>query len=152
MDRVVVIGVGNPYRRDDGVGPAIIDLLRGNGLPDGVRLECSLGDTADLMDLWRGTDLAIVIDAARPRRTRPGAVHHAVSSHHLPMGEAVELARALDRMPRRLELYAIEAADTGHGQGLSPPVRAAARRTAAAIAAAIAVEVKGICALPIRPK
>ena len=148
MDRVVVIGVGNPYRRDDGVGPAIIELLRRNDLPHEVRLECSLGDTADLMDLWRGAELAIVVDAARPRRTRPGAVHHTVSSHHLPMGEAVELARARDRMPQRLELYAIEAADTGHGQGLSPHVRAAARRTAQAIA----VEVKRLCALRIRPR
>jgi hydrogenase maturation protease len=148
MDRVVVIGVGNPYRRDDGVGAAVIELLRRNGLPRGVRLECSLGDTADLMDLWRGAELAIVVDAARPRRTRPGAVHHTVSSHHLPMGEAVELARALDRMPKRLELYAIEAADTGHGQGLTPQVGAAARQTARAIA----VEVKRLCALPIPPK
>jgi hydrogenase maturation protease len=148
MERVVVIGVGNPYRRDDGVGPAIINLLRRNGLPDGVRLECSLGDTADLMDLWRDTELAIVVDAARPRRTRPGAVHHTVSSHHLPMGEAVELARALDRMPKRLELYAIEVADTGHGEGLSPQVHTAARRTAQAIA----VDVKRLCALPIQPR
>jgi hydrogenase maturation protease len=149
MDRtVVVIGVGNPYRRDDGVGAAVVELLRRLGLPDGVRLECSLGDTAELIELWRDTDLAVVVDAARPAIARPGAVHHTVSSHHLPMGEAIELARVLRRMPKRLELFAIEVADTGHGEGLSPAVRAAAQRTAQAIA----TEVKRLCALPTQPK
>jgi hydrogenase maturation protease len=148
MKRVLVIGVGNPYRRDDGVGTAVVDLLRHSDLPVGVRLECSLGDTAELMDLWRNTDLTVLIDASRHADTRPGAVHHTVSSHHLPMGEAVELARALGRLPKRLELYAIEVADTGHGEGLTPPVRAAARRTARMILA----EVKRLCALPTRPK
>ena len=148
MDRMVVIGVGNPYRRDDGVGAAVIELLRHSSLPDWVQLECSLGDSAELMDLWRDRDLAIVVDAAIPAHPRPGAVHHTVSSHHLPMGEAIELSRVLDRMPKRLELYAIEVADTGHGEGLSPRVRAAARRTAYTIAA----EVKRLCASPIRPK
>ena len=37
----VVIGVGNPYRRDDGVGPAIVERLRRRGVvgvtPGGVR-------------------------------------------------------------------------------------------------------------------
>lgn len=146
MNRMVVIGVGNPYRRDDGVGAAVVELLRHSGLPHWVQLECSLGDTAELMDLWRNTDVAIVVDAAIPAHPRPGAVHHTVSSHHLPMGEAIELSRALGRMPKHLELYAIEVADTGHGEGLSPRVLAAARRTAQAIA----LEVKRLCALPIR--
>lgn len=148
MAGIVVIGVGNPYRRDDGVGTAVIELLRVAGLPEGVRLECSLGDTAELIQLWEDADLAIVVDAARPSTPRPGILHHTVSSHHLPMGEAIELARALGRMPRRLELFAIEVADTGHGEGLSPPVHLGAQRAAHAIA----TEVKDLCALPIRPK
>ena len=147
MPDIVVIGVGNPYRRDDGVGPAVVELLRNDGLPDGVRLECSLGDTAELMQLWEGADLAVVVDAARPSAPRPGVVHHTVSSHHLPMGEAIELARVLDRMPKRLELFAIEVADTGHGEGLSPPVRLGAQR----IAQAIATEVNRLCVLPTLP-
>ncbi len=148
MAGTVVIGVGNPYRRDDGVGPAVIELLRGYALPGGVRLECSLGDTAELMELWADADLAIVVDAARTVMSRPGAVHRTVSSHALPMGEAIELARALGRMPRRLELFAIEVAETGHGEGLSPAVRAGALRTARAIAR----EVKLLCVSPIRSK
>src|SRR5437899_1606818 len=48
--RVVVIGVGNPYRRDDGVGPAVVDRLR-RSAPAGVRLEESDGEPSQLLVL-----------------------------------------------------------------------------------------------------
>src|SRR5689334_9837899 len=136
MRRAVVIGVGNPYRRDDGVGPAVAELLRDHDLP-GVEVAQSLGETTELIDLWDAADLAILVDAVRART--PGRLHRltvpdpgttAASSHGLGLGEAVDLARVLDRLPARLVLYAVEVTDVGHGQGLSPPVAAAARRLA----------------------
>ena len=45
----VVIGIGNPYRRDDGVGPALIEALETTGLP-GVRLVAADGEPAALID------------------------------------------------------------------------------------------------------
>jgi hydrogenase maturation protease len=143
---VVVIGVGNPYRSDDGVGPAVVDLLRHKDIP-GVSLTCSLGETTELIEQWAGVAVAIVVDAVRARPAHPGRVHHlvvpdvhterirAASSHGLDFGEAVELARVLDRLPGRLELYAIEVDRIGYGQGLSPPVVAAAQRVAEEILA-----------------
>ncbi|WP_020524727.1 hydrogenase maturation protease [Catelliglobosispora koreensis] len=147
MGKIVVIGVGNPYRRDDGVGPAVIDLLRDRRLV-GVRLATSLGDTAELIELWSSASLAIVVDAMRAVAPRPGRVHRTVSSHGLPMGEAIELARALGRMPDRLEVYGIEVQETGHGHGLSPDVAS----SAIAVARRIAVEVKRACASPTPQK
>jgi len=138
----VVIGVGNPYRRDDGVGPAVADLLRGCG----IEVAHSLGETTELIELWQDRDLAILVDAIRAQPAHPGRVHHivvpgpypsAASSHGLGLGEAIELARALDRLPGRLVLYAVEVADVGHGQGLSPPVAAASARLADAIRAEV---------------
>jgi hydrogenase maturation protease len=41
------------------------------------------------------------------------------------LGDAVALAAALDRLPRTLLLYAVEAADTSLGLGLSPVIEAA---------------------------
>jgi hydrogenase maturation protease len=144
----IVIGVGNPYRSDDGVGPYVVDLLRDKELP-GAALERSLGETADLIELWAGRPLAVVVDAVRARPAHPGRVHHlvvpdvhterirAASSHGLDLGEAVELARILDRLPDRLELYAIEVDDVAIGEGLSVPVVEAARWVAAEIRAAL---------------
>jgi hydrogenase maturation protease len=150
--RVVVIGVGNPYRRDDGVGPVVVSLLRDRGLP-GVELAESDGEPTRLIELWTGASLAVVVDAVLTRPAHPGRVHRlsayhpafaarsreagaaagipgagipAASSHGVSLGEAVDLARALDRMPDRLLLLAVEAGDVGFGLGLTPPVAGAA--------------------------
>jgi hydrogenase maturation protease len=155
MNALVVIGVGNPYRRDDGVGPAVLDLLR-VGAPTGALLAESDGEPSALIDLWDGARLAIVVDAvhapAGPRHASiAGRVHrlgvhhpsyraHAASSHGVDLGEAVDLARALGRVPRRMLLYGIEAAEVGFGEGLSPAVAAAARRVAVEIRELLAVE------------
>jgi hydrogenase maturation protease len=47
------------------------------------------------------------------------------SSHGLGLDDAVSLALVLDRMPGRLIVHAIEAADLAQGTGLTPPVAAA---------------------------
>ncbi len=54
----------------------------------------------------------------------------------------IALARALDRLPARLMLYAVEVADTGFGVGLSPDVADAARL--------IADEITGYLSNPVR--
>ena len=57
------------------------------------------------------------------------------SSHGLGLDDAVGLAVALNRMPGRLIVHAIEAADLGQGPGLTPPVAAAVAAAAAAVLA-----------------
>jgi len=49
----------------------------------------------------------------------------AASSHGMGLGEAVELARVLGRLPERLVVYAVEGEDVSVGRGLSAPVRTA---------------------------
>ncbi|MFI9201593.1 hydrogenase maturation protease [Streptomyces sp. NPDC053048] len=138
---ITVIGVGNEFRRDDGVGPMVVARLREHaahgGLPAGIRLVCSDGEPGRLIGLWEGAELAVVVDAAHAHPGHPGRIHRleldgykawpagTASSHGLGLGEAVELARALDRMPRRLIVYAVEGADGSLGTGLTPAVNAA---------------------------
>ena len=55
------------------------------------------------------------------------------SSHGLGLGDAVALALALDRMPGRLIVHAIEAADLTQGTGLTPAVTEAVDVVAAAV-------------------
>jgi hydrogenase maturation protease len=143
---MIVIGVGNEYRRDDGLGPWVIDRLRERGLPDAL-LDVSLGETTELIDLWNGADLAIVVDAITAdvdsasraaSSTRPGRIHRLSvvnppaercrAAHGLDLGETVELARILGRLPDRLLLYVVEVTDINFGIGLSAEVGAAAAR------------------------
>jgi hydrogenase maturation protease len=142
---MIVIGVGNEYRRDDGVGPGVLALLRRRDLPGVVYAECD-GEPITLIELWQDAELAVVVDAVRTPAAHPGRVHRlsarhpaaagaaSASSHGVDLGDAVALARALDRLPRHLLLYAVEVTDTGFGVGLSDAVADAARRVADEIA------------------
>jgi hydrogenase maturation protease len=150
----VVIAIGNDFRRDDGVGPAVLRQLRDLVLP-GVDLVLTDGEPARLIEAWTGASLAIVVDAVRvlppyPGPPQPGRVHrfvldrpgggtaraassHGPSSHGLGLDDAIGLALALDRMPGRLIVHAIEAADLTQGPGLSAPVAAAVGGVVSAI-------------------
>jgi hydrogenase maturation protease len=144
----VVIGVGNEFRRDDGAGPAVVARL-GDLAPPGVRLVVTDGEPTRLVEAWTGAALAVVVDAVRADPPRPGRVHRFVvdrprpgpgsaSSHGLGLDDAVRLAIALDRMPGRLIVHAIEAADLTQGPGLSPPVAAAVDAVVTAVLADLA--------------
>lgn len=85
----VVIGVGNPFRRDDGAGHAVIERVSaelerslavrvgegagGAGTDVAVRLLALDGEPSRLIDAWTGASLAIVVDAVRSGG-RPGSV------------------------------------------------------------------------------
>ncbi|MEV6020184.1 MULTISPECIES: hydrogenase maturation protease [unclassified Streptomyces] len=134
--RVVVIGVGNPLRGDDGIGPAAVEALRGQ-VPDGTVLAVSDADPGRLLDLWRGADTVVIVEAVRTRSNRPGALHTltlpeaaghhrgAASTHGLGLGGCLALAEALDLLPPRLVVHAMQVADLGLGTCLSEVVRSA---------------------------
>ena len=139
-----MIGVGNAYRGDDGLGPAVTDALRGR-VPSTVAIvECEQ-ELSRLLDAWEGADAAIVVDAVE-RGDAPGGVHRfegtdgpiparafRSSTHAFGVGDAIELARALGRLPRAVIVYGIEGADFTAGEGLSPSVTAGVDAVATAI-------------------
>ena len=90
-----------------------------------------------LMERMIGYDRAIVIDAARSgsvagtvRRIEVGrdpvpVTTPPTSSHGAGLIDAIDLARALDRLPDELVVLAVEAGDLSTGAGLTPTVGAA---------------------------
>ena len=139
---VVVIGIGNSYRRDDGVGTAVAAAVAGRAVP-GVRVLSDAGDPCGILDAWADARLAVVVDAAVATPSAPGRIHRctinqlqgasAVSSHGLDIATVLALGEALDRMPADVVLFAIEVTETGYGVGLSPRVAAAIPRAVAAV-------------------
>ncbi len=139
-----VVGVGNEMRGDDGVGLAVVRALSGT-VPEGVAvLECE-GEPVSLLSAWEGHERAIVVDATQSD-AEPGTIRRIVaadgplppalagsSTHLLGLADAVELARALKRLPAATIVYGIEGASFDTGTGLSAPVAAAAEKVAAAI-------------------
>ena len=131
-----MIGLGNRWRSDDGAGLAVVERLRGR-LPAGVGARAYEGEPTGLIDAWEGASALWLVDAVQSgapagtlhRLDAAGAPLPAAllgpSSHHVGLGEAVELARVLGRLPDRVLVYGIEGGSFDVGEGLTPPVAAA---------------------------
>lgn len=131
----LVCGVGRRERGDDAAGPTVADRLALRA-PSGVEVRVVEDDVLGLVDAWSGRERVVLVDAmvsGAPPGTvsrfdaRAGAlptVLRAVSSHAFDVGAAVELARALDRLPDALVVYGIEG-KTFEGDGLSANVERA---------------------------
>ncbi len=135
MKPTIVIGVGHEFRRDEAVGLEVVERLRGMSLREVAFATCD-GEPTHLIELWSRASTAVVVGTVRAlptgRRIRrisaqhPAATPQAVAcTHGAGLGDAVSLGRALDLMPRRLLLYAVEVADTDFGIGVSPDAAAA---------------------------
>ncbi len=136
----VLIGVGNRDRGDDAVGPVVCDLVatRSSNAISTVVLESAV---LDLPNHWRTDDRVVLVDAARPGDD-PGriveydglrerlAVPGSVSTHSIDVAGAIELARALDRLPAALTVIAIE----GESFEFGAPLTAAVSRSADEVA------------------
>jgi hydrogenase maturation protease len=133
----IVIGVGNRDRGDDAAGPLVCDRLRTRLDPHTTaRTFVCEGSIIDLALHWDHDDDVIIVDAMAPG-CEPGRVAsfdattdslptpRAVSTHAIDVSVAIELARAIGRMPGRLLLIGIEVAQTDWAAQPSAAVDAA---------------------------
>ena len=140
MNKTLLIGVGNAWRRDDGVGPSLVHALSTSALPEQISLLEHHGEGLSLLDSWQGFTSVLIIDAIRARAPAgtlycfdcirdelPSGLFH-YSSHQFGLAEAVALARTLDRLPQQLLVYGIVGADFSHGEGLCAPVASTVAR------------------------
>jgi hydrogenase maturation protease len=141
---VRVIGIGNPLRGDDAIGLLVARRVRELADPEVDVMELE-GEPAHLIDAWQGDRFVVVVDAVKtgaPQGTviridatadpLPPSVS-ASSTHALGLGEAIEIARALDRLPEHLIVFGIEGVRFQAGSDLSPAVAAAVQAVAEAV-------------------
>ena len=140
---MLIIGCGNEDRADDAAGLLVARRLRRQG----IDAREHTGDMLGLIEEWSSDEGVTLVDAvvtgAAPGRItawdarQAGIPHDAFpcSTHALGLAETVELARALNCLPRKLIIYGIEAINLETGGSLSPAVAAAVERLAQDIAA-----------------
>jgi hydrogenase maturation protease len=146
-ERVIVIGVGNADCADDGIGPLVIATL--TGLPQ-VQLRTCTGDVLSLIDTWSDAAAVVLIDAARCVGV-PGRIHRLdlaeadlpydasiSSTHGFGLSETIGLARALQRLPKRMVLYSVEGASFEPGAAMTREVAAALCELQACVSAEVA--------------
>ncbi|MEJ5250747.1 MAG: hydrogenase maturation protease [Chthonomonadetes bacterium] len=135
MHRTLLIGIGNVYRRDDGVG--IVAVRRARPLlPPSVEVLEWTGDLMTLLEIWQGSR-CVVVDALRSGGT-PGEILRMEAhreplpvegrfscTHSIGLEEVIALAHVLNKLPLELIVYGIEGDDFGEGEGLSLEVEKA---------------------------
>jgi hydrogenase maturation protease len=131
--KIIVIGIGNPYRSDDAAGLVVARRLKERSI-NGCEVHELGGEGTSLMDLWKGAQRVVVIDAVQSGAS-PGTIHrfHATlqhlpapifrdSTHAFGLIEAIELSRTLQQLPPNLVIYGIEGQNFDAGTGLSQTV------------------------------
>jgi hydrogenase maturation protease len=131
---LIVIGIGNEFRRDDGVGLTIAQRIAERNLP-GVRVVSGISEPAALLEAWSGAARAVVVDAVTGANSDPGRIRRwtgpglessaVISSHEFGLAQTYALGQALARMPDELVVFTVDVVDTNHGIGLTPAVAAA---------------------------
>ena len=146
----LVLGIGNEWATDDGVGPQVVRrvqqswAVRGRNATREVGFVVMARPDLSLLEHLTGVHRLIVVDAVvsgaapgtlhrqvwRPGATESRGVERA-SSHGFGVAELLQMAAALGKLPRLVELWGIEIASTEPGAGLTPTVARAADEIAA---------------------
>lgn len=137
--KTMVIGIGNEFRNDDGVGIFIVRELQKQSIPNVTFFELS-GEGTELMNIWKDAQEVYVFDAVHSGN-EPGTIFELdanqekipsnffnYSSHNFSLAEAIELSRTLNQLPPMLKIFGIEGRDFSEGQNLSTDVKAAAAK------------------------
>jgi hydrogenase maturation protease len=148
--RIVVVCIGNRYRGDDAAGLEVAERVRARA-PEDVSVTVFEEEPTRLIDAFGGADVALVVDAVSTGAPA-GTVHRfdasdaplpsrafRSSTHALGVGDAVELARALGRLPARIVVFGVEGIRFPAREGMSPAVTDAVERASAAVLEEVAL-------------
>ncbi len=133
--KTLILGLGNPILRDDGVGCHVAMALKERlQEPEVDVLEASIAGL-DFLDMLTGYDKVIIIDAIQTGEGTPGQIYrlnleafnatrHAASPHDVNFATALELGNKLGlALPSHIDIFAVEVADTScFGEECTPEV------------------------------
>jgi hydrogenase maturation protease len=133
---ILIIGIGNEFRSDDGAGIICARKLK-EKLNSNTRVIENDGDGASLMESWKGFNKVILIDSVS-LGLKPGTIHKidaaktefpketsVHSSHLFSVAEAIETSRVLNKLPEKLVVYGIEGKSYELGNKTSEEVNSA---------------------------
>jgi len=118
--KTIVLGVGNPILQDDGVGLHVIEAVRKKHLADpDVSIDTACTGGLNLLDMIRGYEKVILVDAVTREHDSPGAVKrfimqdaaslHSSNPHDVSLAEALSLAKELGetQLPKEIIIIGI---------------------------------------------
>lgn len=147
--KTLVLGIGNPILQDDGVGIHVINELRPYIKNSKVKVDIAYTGGMNLLDIIRGFDKVILIDAIKNEHCTTGDVKcftlteaptiHSSNPHELSLSEALHLAKQLgEHLPKEIVVIGIAVKNTHEfGEHLSKKVAAAVPQAVSLVLAEI---------------
>ena len=136
-NEILILGVGNSMRHDDGVGPASIQLLQKKPEPNVDYLDGGVDGLA-LIDVIQEYSKVIIIDAVN-MGCDPGEIrtfsakqakikikNDALSTHGFGLAEVIGLLEKLG-CKTEIKIIGIQPKDISFGEGLTEPVQYAVK-------------------------
>jgi len=138
--KTLILGIGNPFLGDDGIGVHITKELAREIGDENIDIEDAGTDGLNLLELVAGYDRLIVIDAIMTEdgeagevyRLKPedlaGTVQPTSSPHHANLASTVELGKKLlpGRMPGEVIIFAVSIQEVaGFTEEMTPKVKEA---------------------------
>jgi hydrogenase maturation protease len=122
-ESLTIIGLGNEFLADDGVGIRVVRDLKKQLKLDGIVFEELSVGGIQLLDYIVGTEECIIIDAITSGTQPVGTLYRFIqdadhepvkltSSHQIDLSQVLALAKLLGAaLPKKLTVYGIEAKD-----------------------------------------
>jgi hydrogenase maturation protease len=128
-----IIGVGNPLRRDDGIGIILLEKLieKKDDLPQDIEYIDGGTGGVNLLHILALFDVALIIDAVN-LNGKPGesklfksedvcskksSIN--ISTHESDVLKIINLSKELGEIPDELFIFGVQPKDTSQGDGLS---------------------------------
>lgn len=144
--KTVVLGLGNPYLRDDGVGIAVAKELQNRGLGERTIVRVHQAFDLWLLSEFSGASRLVVVDAVKSGSVpgtvteyevapRQGPLSSLPGLHSLELHDLVDFASRTGLLTCPVTIIGVEPGDCGVGEGLSPEVEQAIPEAVALVAA-----------------
>jgi len=117
--KTIILGIGNPILRDDGVGIHVAEELKKQIKKPDIKIDTAFTGGMNLLDQMIDSDRAILIDAVKMKNKALGEVglydlkdfsaFHTCNPHDVSLPEAIDLAKRLGerRIPKDIKLIGI---------------------------------------------
>jgi len=133
MKKIGVIGIGNPLRKDDGVGIILLKRLqeRKKEFPKNVIFVDGGTGGINILHLFAGFDIVLIIDAVdykeKPGQSKVFTVDEIQSqktqirwsTHEADFLTVLELSKQLGELPQKLFIFGVQQKDFSYGNQLS---------------------------------
>lgn len=137
MKRIGVIGIGNPLRRDDGIGIVLLERLVGrkDELPAGIEYIDGGTGGMNLLHLLARFDIVVLIDAVKfcehagksklfkAEDVYSKKIQIKTSTHDSDFLKIMQLSEKLGESPDEVYIFGVQPKDTSHGSNPSPELQ-----------------------------